>query len=87
MFDFSSNKPPKVYGKISKKDKKVYVDFFNTNLGAKAEQLRNIKFLKNVDFFTLDKNTTTVELNFSKDVSFDIFYLENPGRLVIDVKQ
>ena len=87
VFDFSSNKPPKVYGKISKKDKKVYVDFFNTNLGAKAEQLRNIKFLKNVDFFTLDKNTTTVELNFSKDVSFDIFYLENPGRLVIDVKQ
>jgi len=87
VFDFSSKKPPKVYGKISKKEKKVYVDFFNANLGAKAQQLKNIKYLKNVDFFTLDKNKVTVELNFSKDVSFDIFYLENPGRLVIDVKK
>lgn len=87
VFDFSSKIPPKIYGKISKADKKIYVDFFETNLGAKAEQLKNIKFLKNVDFFTLDKNKTTAELNFSKEVSFDIFYLENPGRLVIDVKQ
>jgi hypothetical protein len=90
VFDFSSTKAPKVYGKIAKKEKKVYVDFFNTTLGAKAEQLKNIKYLKNIDFFTLDKNNLTVELNFSKDVSFDIFYLENPGkkaRLVIDVKK
>lgn len=87
VFDFSSNKPPKVYGKISNEEKKVYIDFSNTTLDTKSDQLKNIKYLKNVDFFTLDKDNLSVELNFSKNVSFDIFYLENPGRLVIDVKK
>ena len=87
VFDFSSPKPPKVYGKISAKEKKVYLDFFNSSLGAKSQQLKNIKYLKNIDFFTLDKDKLTVELNFTENVSFDIFYLEKPGRLVIDVKK
>lgn len=87
VFDFSSNKPPKVYGKISSKEKKVYVDFFNTSLGAKADHLKNIKYLKNIDFFNLDKDRLSVELNFEQNVSYDIFYLENPGRLVIDIKK
>lgn len=87
VFDFTSSKPPKVYGKISSEDKKVYVDFFNTTLGTNVEQLKNIKYLKNIDFFTIDKDNLSVELQFSKKVSYDIFYLENPGRLVIDVKK
>lgn len=87
VFDFSSNKPPKVYGKISATEKKVYVDLFNTTLGSKAAQLKNIKYLKNIDFFTLDKDKVSVELNFDQSVSYDIFYLENPGRLVIDIKK
>ena len=87
VFDFTSNLPPKVYGKISSSEKKVYVDFFNTSLGTNVQQLKNIKFLKNIDFFTIDKNNLSVELKFNQNVSYDIFYLENPGRLVIDVKK
>ena len=30
VFDFSSAKPPRVYGKISSEEKKVYLDFFET---------------------------------------------------------
>ena len=87
VFDFTTNKPPKVYGKISSTENKVYVDFFNTTLATQKEKLRNIKYLKNIDFFTLDDDQLTVELSFTQKVSFDIFYLENPGRLVIDVKK
>ncbi|MAX65470.1 MAG: hypothetical protein QF441_11965 [Bacteriovoracaceae bacterium] len=87
VFDFSTDRPPKVYGKISEKEQKVYVDFFNTALGTNVEQLKNIKYLKNLNFFTIDKDNISVELQFSQKVSFDIFYLENPGRLVIDVKK
>jgi hypothetical protein len=87
VFDFTSTKPPKVYGKISSSEKKVYIDFFNSSLGTNVAQLKNIKFLKNIDFFTIDKDNVSVELQFTEKVSYDIFYLENPGRLVIDVKK
>lgn len=87
VFDFSSTKPPRVYGKISGEKKKVYVDLFNTNLGTSIKELKSIKYLKDIEFFTLDKDQVSIELNFNQKVSFDIFYLENPGRLVVDVKK
>ncbi len=87
VFDFSSSKPPKVYGKISNKDNKVYIDFFNTTLATNVENLKNIKFLKSIDFFKVDKDDLSAELTFNGKVSFDIFYLENPGRLVVDIKK
>jgi hypothetical protein len=43
--------------------------------------------LKSINFFTIEKDNVSVELQFSQKVSFDVFYLENPGRLVIDVKK
>lgn len=87
VFDFSSTKPPRVYGKISSLEKKVYLDFFNTSIGTSISELKNIKYLKNIDFFTIDEDNISVELLFKNNVSFDIFYLENPGRLVVDVKK
>lgn len=87
VFDFTSNIPPKVYGHISNDKNKVYVDFFNTSLEKSLESLKNIKYIKNVDFFNLDKNKLSVEMSFVEGTSYDIFYLENPARLVIDVKK
>lgn len=87
VFDFTSAKPPRVYGKISNSENKVYLDFFNTSIGTNISELKNIKFLKNIDFFTIDEDNISVELQFKQNVSFDIFYLENPGRLVVDVKK
>jgi hypothetical protein len=87
VFDFTMSKPPKIYGHISSKDKKVYIDFFNTSIEKNMGSLKNIKYVKSVDFFNLDPNKLSVELSFIKGVSYDIFYLENPGRLVIDVKK
>ncbi len=87
VFDFSGTKPPRAYGKMSSTDMKIYVDFFNTTLGTNVSQLKYNKFVKNIDFFAVDKDNLTVELKFFKKVSYDIFYLENPGRLVIDIKK
>lgn len=87
VFDFTGSKPPRIYGHISSKDKKVYIDFFNTTLGEGVGELKDVKFLKNIDFFNIDPKSLSIELSFKEKVSFDIFYLENHARLVIDVKK
>ncbi len=87
VFDFSGNKPPKVYGKIENSERKVYLDFFNTYLEKPIHKLKNVKILKSIDFFKVEENDLSLELSFNSKSSFDIFYLENPGRLVIDVKK
>lgn len=87
VFDFTSPKPPRVYGHIANNEKKVYLDLHNTSLNRSISAVKNVKFVKNVDFFNLDKDNLSVELSFKENVSFDIFYLKNPGRLVIDIKK
>lgn len=87
VFDFSTSKPPRIYAKIGGDENKVYLDFFNTSIGTKISELKNIKYLKNIDFFTLDEDNISVELKFKDTVTYEFFYLENPGRLVIDVQK
>lgn len=87
VFDFGSAQPPKVYGHISQKDKKIRLDFFNTDLQKSIDSVSNVKYVKSIDFFNIDKENLSVEILFKDNVSFDIFYLENPGRLVIDAKK
>ena len=59
----------------------------NTSLGTSIEELKSIKFLKEINFYSIDKNKVTATLTFDEKVSYDVFVLENPGRLVIDVKK
>lgn len=87
VLDFSSPLPPRVYGHIANQEKKVYMDLHNTSLNKAISAVKNVKYVKNVDFFNLDKDNLSVELSFKEKVSFDIFYLENPGRIVIDIKK
>jgi len=87
VFDFNTSNTPRIYGHISKKDKKIYLDFFNTSLNKALASIKEVKYVKSVDFYNIDKNQLSVELTFNSTVSFDIFFLENPGRLVIDVKK
>ena len=86
VLDFTGSKPPRIYGHISKREKKVYIDFFNVSAG-KMDGIRNVKFLKEVNFFNIDEDHISAELSFKQNVSFDIFYLVNPARLVIDIKK
>jgi hypothetical protein len=87
VFDFTTSKPPKVYGKIENSEKKLYIDFFNTSMSPRIGELKSVKYLKDIKFFNIDKKDLSVELEFDRKVGFDIFILENHGRLVIDVKK
>jgi mRNA-degrading endonuclease HigB of HigAB toxin-antitoxin module len=86
VFDFSGNAIPRVYGHIAGNEKKVLIDFFDTEIADTLGGLGNSKFVDGVNFFPLSKESLSVEVNFKKKMSVDIFYLENPGRLVIDIK-
>lgn len=87
VFDFNGNEPAKVYGHISKGEKKLRLDFFNTALEKSIDSVSNVKYVKSIDFFNIESDSLSVEITFKENVSFDIFYLENPGRLVIDAKK
>lgn len=86
VVDFNTATIPKVYGHISANDKKVCIDFFETTVMTNQPQLKNSKFVKSIDFINVDGKTLTMEMSIKSKASFDVFYLDNPGRLVIDIR-
>lgn len=86
VVDFNTSSIPKVYGHISAQEKKISVDFFETQVNTSQPQLKSSKYVKSIDFINVDGKTITMELTLKNKASFDIFYLENPGRLVIDIR-
>ncbi len=86
VVDFNSATIPKLYGHISPKDQKVTVDFFDATMASNRPTLNKSKNVKEIDFINVDGKSITMELSMKGKTSFDIFYLENPGRLVIDIR-
>jgi len=86
VIDFAGSAIPKLYGHISESDKKISVDFFQTNVIPSLKSLTNTKYIKSVDFVAIDKEQVTMEINLKNKYNFDVFYLESPGRLVIDIR-
>ncbi len=85
VIDFNTPAVPKLYGHITA-NRKLSVDFFDTSIQTAQPQMKNSKFVKAIDFITVDGKTITMEVALKGKSSFDIFYLENPGRLVIDIR-
>lgn len=86
VFDFSTKKIPKIYGYINSNGKNLYVDFFDTKISKEVGSFGKTKYVKSVNFFPISKENLSLELKFKEKVSVDVFFLENPGRLVIDIK-
>lgn len=86
VIDFNTPTIPKIYGHISGSDKKISVDFFDTGIATAQPQLKNSKNVKSIDFINVDGKSMTMDISMKGKASFDIFYLENPGRLVIDIR-
>lgn len=86
VIDFSSSKIPKVYGHLSADEKKIYIDFFDTTLAKDLQAVAKTRHVEKINFFPIEENYLSVELKLKSKVSADVFYLENPGRLVIDLK-
>lgn len=87
VFDLESNLIPKIYGQISPGLNRVFIDFLDTKMSAQMNSLSNGKFVKGIDFFNIESRRVSVELHFEANATFDIFYLNNPARLVLDVKK
>jgi hypothetical protein len=87
VIDFSTNQIPKVYGHISNEDRKMYIDIFDTTLAKDFKSVANTIYVEKFNFFPIESNHLSIDMKFKGKVIADIFYLENPGRLVIDLKK
>jgi hypothetical protein len=86
VIDFNTSTVPKLYGHISNQKNKISIDFFKTTVATSQPQLKDSKYVKSINFINVDGNTTSMELLLKNKTSFDVFYLDNPGRLVIDIR-
>lgn len=86
VIDFSTNQIPKVYGHISSEEKRLYIDFFDTTLAKDLVTIGTTRFVEKVNFFPIESNYVSMEMKLKGKANADIFYLENPGRIVIDFK-
>ena len=86
VFDFKTKKIPKIYGHINSNNKNLYVDLFDTQIQKGINSFGKTQYVDAINFFPISRETLSVELKFKEKVSVDIFYLDNPGRLVIDIK-
>lgn len=87
VFDFGGTSIPKIYGHFNAVEKKLYIDLFSTNLSKELKTINKTKFVEKVHFFPIEKDHVSVEIHLSANVNADIFYLENPGRIVFDLKR
>lgn len=87
VFDFSTPQPPKIYGYLSKNEKKIYLDLFKTSVQKGLKSFGNSVYVKKLDFLTFDDGMTSVEIELKNNSSADVFYLSSPARLVIDLKK
>ena len=87
VFDFTTKNIPKLYGHISVLDRKIYLDFFETDIPGQLGSFGNAKFVKAVNFYPISEDALSVEILLKKSVGADIFFLSNPARLVLDLKQ
>ncbi len=86
VFDFNTTQTPKIYGYFSDDMKKIYIDFFDASLGGSIGSFGNSKFVDKIDFYPVGDESLSTEIKLKKESSIDVFYLEKPGRLVIDIK-
>lgn len=86
VIDFSTNQVPKIYGHISNEDKKLYLDIFETSLAKDFKTVSNTRYIEKINFFPIESNHLSIDMKLKGKVIADVFYLENPGRLVIDLK-
>ena len=85
VIDFNTPSIPKIYNHISSQTQKLSIDLFDTKITTTQPQLKNSKFIKNIDFININNKTLTMDIALKSKTNFNIFYLPNPKKLVIDI--
>jgi hypothetical protein len=86
VIDLAGAEIPKVYGNINSIEKKLYIDFFDTKLDKELKTVSSTRYIEKINFFPIEPAMLSLEMKLKAKVSADIFFLDNPGRLVIDLK-
>lgn len=86
VLDFSTDQLPKIYGHISSVDQKIYLDLFESTLAPDLKTISVTRYIEKMNLFPIESNHVSLEMKLKSKVIADIFYLENPARLVIDLK-
>lgn len=89
VFDFSTKKSPKIYGYLSGDMKKIYIDFFDSQLANDINSFgesKDSKFIDGINFYPVGDESLSTEVILKNNAKIDVFYLNGPGRLVIDIK-
>jgi hypothetical protein len=87
VFDFETDDMPRVYGYISKKRKKLYLDLFETEMTKAFSSFGNSKYVESINLFPIQNDVLSVEIIFKKNIALDVFSLKSKARLVIDLKE
>ena len=87
VIDFTGKTLANLYGSIIPGKKKITLDLMNVTKAPSLPASIQGKFLKSVDIYLIEPKLMSLELSFDSVYSFEIFYLLNPSRLVIDVKR
>ena len=87
VIDFSTPNTPQIYSYLSDSEKILYIDFFNTEIKDKKPELVNSTFVESVIFYPWKDNSLSMEIKLKEKVFCDLFYLETPGRMVIDIRK
>jgi hypothetical protein len=86
VIDFTTAQIPRIYGHLAAEEKKLYIDFFDTELEKNVGSFGKSQSIQNINFFPTNKEVLSLEVAFKGKVSSDVFYLESPGRLVVDIR-
>ena len=86
VFDFTTESVPGVYAYLDGVKNKLYIDFFKTQMKGKLASGKDSIFVEEINMFLVEKDNVSIEVAFKQSAGIEIFYLDRPGRLVIDIK-
>jgi len=87
VFDLESDSPPRIYGHIMGDRTKISIDFFDTKLLKSVGSFGKSHYVETVNFYPFSEADLTIEIILKKPISVDLFTLEKPARLVLDIKE
>lgn len=87
VIDLTGNSLINLYGSVLPTKKKITLDLMQVAKSDNLPAATKGKYLQSVDIYIIEPKLMSLELNFDAVYSFEIFYLLNPMRVVIDVKR
>lgn len=87
VIDLTGNSLIGLYGSILPNKKKITMDLMQVSKSESLASAIKGKYLQSVDIYLIEPKLMTLEMNFDAVYSYEIFYLLNPLRVVVDVKR